>query len=124
MRAELASLVSSGKKDLAIVDVRNADEFAGQRTEAKKPGHIPGSVNIPWTRFFDEKGQLLGAEGIKEVFKQFGITPAKELVFVSNKGVRSGYVTFAALKSGFSARNYDGGLWEWSFDGSLPLEVK
>ncbi len=121
-KGELAGLIASRKNDFVLIDVRTSEEFTGKTQAAKRAGHIPGSKNILWTEFLDGSGNILSKEKLREKLAARQITPDKELIFIATQGVRSGLATFVAMKAGFNARNYDGGIWEWSYDDKLPLE--
>lgn len=119
-RSELRKRIDD-KSDFALIDVRAALEFQGTVKYGEKKGHIPGSINIPWTDFVGTNGIPKTADQVKEMLKSKNIPLEKEIVFVCSIGVRSAYATFAALNSGLNAKNYDGGLSDWMSDDTSPV---
>lgn len=120
-RKELEELVArgghipEGKKSVrsTLLDVRTEKEFfnlAGSFT--KDPIPNLGAVNIPWQEFFTPEGRVNFA--LKERLTQLGWKFNDRIVVISEKGQRSGAVTFALQAMGFSrAANYLGGLSEF-----------
>ena len=121
---ELEKLVSGsgGAKKWKLIDVRMPDEFKGLRTFGeKRPGHIPGALNIPWTQFVGADGNPLDKDQVIKLLKDHGVTADSEIIFYCTGGVRSGYTTWVALQAGLNARNYDASFWQWSFDNRLSI---
>lgn len=79
-------------KNLVIIDVRSAQEFALHNlTQSKK---VKASViNLEWKEFFEENG--LPKKEIEQKLAERKIGKDKEILILSNHGVRSGAVTYA-----------------------------
>jgi thiosulfate/3-mercaptopyruvate sulfurtransferase len=122
MKSDVVRVVKDKPKNITLVDVRAADEFSGQKAFGEKRlGHIPGAINIPWERFVSSSGKPADAEQVKKILTGAGVPLDNEIIFYCTGGVRSGYATFASLLAGLKARNFDGGIWEYSADADLPL---
>lgn len=116
-------------KDLALVDVRSAKEFAGA-TEisgtdnfpgALRTGHIPGAVNIAWGDTVYPNARFKSYEEIAEAYKD--LDPKQDTVVYCHLGDRSAHSWFV-LKYilGFeSVKNYDGGWVEWGNMVRMPI---
>ncbi len=85
-----AKAVDAG--EVTVVDVREPHEFAA--------GHIPGSVNLPMSRF-DPKDLPNG----------------KTVVLVCQVGVRSRNALIRTRAAGRNVRHYAGGLSQWRMYG-------
>ena len=116
-----------GSSDLALVDARTPQEFSGQdNSGARRPGHIPGAVNIPYTttalpeqpRFFLPPAELLA------LYADRGIVPEKQVVAYCSTGVRSAVTYFTLRLLGYPrVRLYSASYAEWGNRADLPIEV-
>jgi thiosulfate/3-mercaptopyruvate sulfurtransferase len=91
-----------------IIDVRSEAEYAGKKGNLK--GEVPdiGAINIPFKNFYTDTG-LVNYKFAAEI-QAIGISLDKEIWVISEKGLRSGAVTFSLRKMGFSkAKNFAGG---------------
>lgn len=107
-----------------IIDSRSPEEFAGaQKYGEARGGHLPGAINIPWTRVFNENGTLLDPATLAAQMRQAGISPEDEIIAYCTAGIRSAHLVLALREAGFAkARNYDASFHEWAGDSALPLE--
>jgi molybdopterin/thiamine biosynthesis adenylyltransferase/rhodanese-related sulfurtransferase len=97
---ELSELLEEPGGSAAIVDVRQAREFAAS--------HLPGAVNIP----------------VGELHSRMGSLPKGRVVFVCRSGARS--LTAAALASRAGVEDIahlEGGLLAWARDVDTSFEV-
>lgn len=107
--------------DHAILDVRSAAEYSGEKViNARKGGHIPGAENYEWTRALisAEDTRLRPASEILQELAALGITPEKTIITHCQTHRRSGLSYLFAKHLGFkNIRCYDGSWFEW---GNLP----
>jgi thiosulfate/3-mercaptopyruvate sulfurtransferase len=96
-----------GERGLAIVDARAPERYRGE-TETLDPvaGHIPGSVNWPFT-----SGDRVPVE----------LEQADEIIVYCGSGVTACVPLLALARAGRSAKLYPGSWSEWSRRG-LPAE--
>ncbi|MBA2932775.1 sulfurtransferase [Sphingomonas sp. CGMCC 1.13654] len=110
-----------------LVDARGAPRFSGAEADPRPgiaPGHIPGSINLPYSRLFDAEGRWKKGEALAELFEQAGVDPARPLVFTCGSGVTAAGLFFAAHTLGRTDMAlYDGSWSEYGADSSTPKAV-
>jgi thiosulfate/3-mercaptopyruvate sulfurtransferase len=102
--------------EVAIVDVRTAQEFDGTLGEPCDPrqGHIPGARNV-------EVYDLMQLEP-NQIEAALGIDAGGEIVAYCHSGSRSAIATQMLRALGYDARNFVGSWHEWSRHDDLPVE--
>ncbi len=116
-----------------LVDVRSPQEYSGEllhmpnypQEGAMRGGHIPGAVNIPWSKAINEAtGTFKSAEDLKALYESQGITPDKEIVAYCRIGERSSHTWFVLkyLLGYPNVKNYDGSWTEWGNLVDAPIE--
>lgn len=110
-----------------LVDARGAPRFSGAEGDPRPgvaPGHIPGSVNLPYSRLFDADGRWKKGEALAELFDQAGVDPARPLVFTCGSGITAAGLFFAAHTMGRKdTALYDGSWSEYGADPATPKAV-
>jgi thiosulfate/3-mercaptopyruvate sulfurtransferase len=117
--------------DAHLVDVRSPDEFTGKviappgMTEtAQRGGHIPGAVNIPWSKAVNDDETFKSYDELLRLYETQGVRPDREAVAYCRIGERSSHTWFV-LKYllGFDkVHNYDGSWTEWGNLIEAPIE--
>lgn len=112
-------------RDVKIVDARSPEEFRGEKRLGPRGGHIPGAVNIEWTRV-DQPGAIpifLGSTALEELFSGAGVGRGQEVVAYCQMGMRAAAIYFALRLLGYDrVRLYDGSWEDWSPQAQLPVE--
>ena len=102
--------------ELALLDVRTAEEFDGSHGKPCDPrqGHIPGARNLDIYRLMEMTTD--------EVRAHLALEPGTEVIAYCHSGSRSAMATQVLNALGYEARNYVGSWHEWSRHDDLPIE--
>ncbi|MCK5355694.1 MAG: hypothetical protein KAJ63_11285 [Methyloprofundus sp.] len=84
-----------------------------------EPGHIPGSINIPYVGLTDsERDTLLPRQKLQLLFETAGVNLSRPLVTSCGSGVSAAVLVLALYQIGVTdVPLYDGSWAEW---GRLP----
>jgi len=109
-----------------VLDVRSKDEYLGKDIRAKRPGHIPGAVNLDWIELKDKNNPLhLKPENeLQQMLETIGITKEKNIITHCQSHHRSAlmYVTLKSL--GFEkVKGYPGSWSDWANRDDTPIEI-
>jgi thiosulfate/3-mercaptopyruvate sulfurtransferase len=118
---------------LPLVDVRSPQEYSGEllsmpnypQEGATRGGHIPGAMNIPWSKAtHPEDNTFKSADELRQLYQGAGITPDKEVIAYCRIGERSSHTWFVLkyLLGYPRVKNYDGSWTEWGNLVNAPIE--
>ena len=115
----------------SFVDVRSPEEYRGEKVApdhlpqeaAQVPGHIPGAVNVPWSKAANEDGTFKSAEELRVLYEGEGLD-AGEVIAYCRIGERSSHTWFVLheLLGIRGAKNYDGSWTEYGSLVGAPVE--
>ncbi len=112
--AVVAQALASGSAQ--VVDARPADRFRGEAPEPRpgvRAGHMPGSLNVPFTRIV-AKGKLRSPQEIEAAFREAGVDLDRPVVTSCGSGVSASILAVAleSLDRPIKAL-YDGSWADW-----------
>ncbi|KAA0706001.1 3-mercaptopyruvate sulfurtransferase [Triplophysa tibetana] len=120
-------LENTKTKTVQVVDARANGRFRGVEPEPRaniEPGHIPGSINMPFASFMDKTtGMELPVEELSKLFLQAGVDMQKPFWVTCGSGVTACHIALAAHLCGhLGVCLYDGAWNEW-FTKAAPEHV-
>ncbi|MGI9657579.1 MAG: sulfurtransferase [Gaiellaceae bacterium] len=120
---EVASVVDA-RAAATLVNAVGREQHRGRgEFHAGRPGHIPGSVNVPYSALVDPKTHaFLSSEELKRVFDDEGVSTAMPTVAYCGGAIAACSAALALELIGFDdVAVYDGSLREWARDPGRPL---
>lgn len=109
---------------VSLVDCRSPEEYAGMDLRARRGGHIPGAVNIEWTRALDPQHDMrIKADNeLRGLYERAGVSSDRQVIVYCQTHHRSA-LSYIVLRSlGYSVRGYPGSWSEWGNDPDTPVE--
>lgn len=106
-----------GDKNVIIVDVREKERFDGLREPIDLvAGHIPGAVNIPYTKNLDSEGLFLSPDRLSDMYRsEFGEIQSAKIIIHCGSGVTACHTLLALAYAEMDVPKLYVGSWsEWS----------
>jgi thiosulfate/3-mercaptopyruvate sulfurtransferase len=115
-----------------FVDVRSPEEYRGEKLapdhlpqeQAQVPGHIPGAVNITWSKAANEDGSFKSADELRALYEGEGVSGTGKTIAYCRIGERSSHTWFvlSELLGHDAVKNYDGSWTEYGSLVGAPVE--
>lgn len=122
--------VVNGANEADLIDIRSAAEFEGTifapegfQELAVRAGHIPGAVNVPWSRAVNEDGTFKSVEELRELYASVGVDGSRSVIVYCRIGERASHTWFALSRIlGYDVALYDGSWTEYGNSVGAPIE--
>ncbi|WP_019241942.1 MULTISPECIES: sulfurtransferase [Bacillus] len=118
---EVKAVSESNDSKTVLIDSREYKRYAGfEEPIDKKPGHIPGAINRPWTEGI-KNGHFLGKEQQLSRFQE--LNREKEIIVYCGSGVTATPNYVALKQAGFSnVKVYIGSYSDWVSYPNNPVD--
>jgi thiosulfate/3-mercaptopyruvate sulfurtransferase len=116
-----------------LVDVRSPEEFCGKilapahlpQEQSQRPGHIPGAINVPWSKAANEDGTFRSDDDLAKLYAGVGLDGSKQIIAYCRIGERSSHTWFVLreLLGHQDVKNCDGSWTEYGSLVGVPIEL-
>jgi thiosulfate/3-mercaptopyruvate sulfurtransferase len=116
-----------------LIDVRSPDEYAGRllapahlpQEQAQRAGHVPTSLNVPWSKNANDDGTFKSEDDLRELYAEVGIDDSKDTIALCRIGERSSLTWFVLkeLLGHQNVKNYDGSWTEYGSLVGVPIAL-
>ncbi len=121
IETKLSTYLALGKK--TIIDGRPPEYYRGEKSHAKRAGHIPGALNYPGSLNYIQKVRHASLKSLKELEQIYHDLPKNRPIILYCEDGADAALNFLVLKRlGYRVSVYEGSWLEWGNDPSLPIK--
>ena len=123
LASKFATQLAIHNKNKVVIDARALPAYQGKVSVAKRFGHIPSAISVPFEKNIVENSEFKGLKPLVELQDIYAGIPADKKVIIYCKiGLVSTTNYFALRELGYDVANYDASWREWGNDDTLPIE--
>ncbi|MHA1599264.1 MAG: sulfurtransferase, partial [Alphaproteobacteria bacterium] len=88
MVADYRDVQAAAGSQTALIDMRPPAQYRGEKAHpaAKRPGTIPGAVNVPESQITVDGGRFVSADGLRDLLKSAGVDTGGDAIAFCNTG--------------------------------------
>ena len=125
-------LLDGGRKKWELDSRELTDEVPSRekttytaQEQAQRAGHVPTSINVPWSKAANDDGTFKSDEELRQLYKDAGLDESKDTIAYCRIGERSSHTWFALheLLGETDVKNYDGSWTEYGSLIGVPIEL-
>jgi thiosulfate/3-mercaptopyruvate sulfurtransferase len=111
------------RPEICIVDALPEPMYRGERQDYARPGHIPGARNVPFGALVDlATHRYLPEDQLRAAFSEVLSTEPGRVITYCGAAIAASSDAFVLNLLGVdNVAIYDGSLFEWAADPSLPM---
>lgn len=122
---KLTTQIATKHPNQMVIDARPMPFYLGEKSKAKRYGHIPSAINIPASHNFDNFTAFRSLQPVNELKNIYKDIPKdKKIVIYCAIGRISSSNYLALRELGYDVANYDASWKEWANDFQLPVTNK
>lgn len=123
LSSKFATQLAINNTNKIVIDARSLPAYKGETSVAKRFGHIPSAINVPFGHNINHDTAFSTIKPIQELKKIYSNIPLGKKVIIYCKIGRVSSTNYFALRElGHDVSNYDASWKEWGNDDSLPIE--
>ncbi len=123
-KTQMRANLKAGREQ--VLDARSRGRFEGRDPEPREDlrgGHIPGSLNLPFTDLIDPETHTMRArEEIEARLAAAGVDPKRPVTTTCGSGITAAVLALGLHMTGHrDIAVYDGSWCEWGLPGDTPV---
>lgn len=123
LASKFSTQLAINNENKVVIDARSLPAYLGKTSVAKRFGHIPGALSVPFSHNLVQKEGFSGLKSLDELKSLYANIPKEKKVIIYCKVGRVSSTNYFALRElGHDVANYDASWREWGNDESLPIE--
>ncbi len=117
--------VMAGQHSGSLICLLKPDDYSGAISVRSRAGHIPTSVNLPFTDLLDDNDNTIrAADELRAAFSSVVPLDGRLIVTYCGGGIASTLGALALAAIGYTnTLEYDGSLVDWITDPQAPMEL-
>ncbi|WP_024852064.1 sulfurtransferase [Hydrogenovibrio kuenenii] len=122
LATKFSTLLATKNPNELIIDARPKPAYLGEKSSAKRFGHIPKAINIPASHNLKLEDHMASFQPVNELKKVYANIPKNKKIIIYCAIGRISATNYLALRElGYDVANYDASWKEWGNDFALPI---